>query len=568
MKKKNSNNIFILSFSYFILISIFFIGTSTPDGSSYIKAAFSVSHGNALDFENANAFSQLRYLKLAIIYPYALFYKLFGVNIISNVLLSIISGYFCIVLVYLITKILSDKKTAFLSALFAVTLPASIFFSTITLQEIVHSVLVLASFYFFLKAVKIDNKVKLNYFLSGLSLAVALYVRENSVFFGLFYVLYFLFNRDKINLSILMLPLGYLTGFLIGNGILYLQTGDFLYQLSFAGRRYGGEVYPEKNHFFENVSHPIYYLKAIILKVNYIGLVSLTTLVLVLKKLYDKTSFYRVKTILFFILTIYAVHELLFGIIFPAQNINYIIPIFPMFCILLGLLVADFGLNTKSSTMFTFILLVFSIIIFIVLLFFHQNFIDLVIKVKHGGVYLLEDITVFADMVYRNILIFLAIVILSTSSLYYLGERNAYIHKNYSRISLTLFIVLSSLLVFTPMATFQGKARTSIYNNFYKFMEEKNIKNIYIADYQQSILPELYSKYTYKLANMSEITNDPDVEFIYIDKPIKKESLKNEYLLYDPSQEIRIKENEKLVKQIVDNGEIYYQKGKLKLIKY
>ncbi len=211
--------------------------TDTQDDSIYLNAIKNYMDGK-MDLGRYKTLLQEEYinpidifpLRFGLILPTLFFMKLLGINEFSATFFTLLCSIGLVILVYLIGKILFNKKTALVcSAVYAV-FPLDIIYSTRLLPDIPLSFFIALAIYLYLKSNSFDNKKKVNkiMFLSGLSLGMAYLIRSQLlVLIPLILFIYILYEK-KIKLKHVFSLAGFLTLILLSSIYLYAHTGDLL----------------------------------------------------------------------------------------------------------------------------------------------------------------------------------------------------------------------------------------------------------------------------------------------------------------------------------------------------
>lgn len=205
---------------------IFFIGLQGLDDTGYINwATYILNH----TYEIGPSLFQLR---VGIIFPLALLYKIFGINEISTSLYPLFFSLGTIVVIFLLGKELFDEKTGLLAAFLLSFFPIDLIYSTIVLPDIPVSFLIGISVLLFLKGDKLVNRryQYLVFLISGILIGLGYLIKLNAVLIFLFYIFYVLFKR-RFKKGYLLVPLGAAIVFLIESFIYYQNTGIFAYQV-------------------------------------------------------------------------------------------------------------------------------------------------------------------------------------------------------------------------------------------------------------------------------------------------------------------------------------------------
>jgi|TARA_B100001971_G_C18260544_1_gene586409 4-amino-4-deoxy-L-arabinose transferase-like glycosyltransferase len=225
--RKYKSRILLVSILIFALALrlIFFTGIGPSDSLSYTATADMLAEGESIGEERAYG------LRLGIIFPVSALYSIFGVNEFSSNILTLLISLASIVLIYNFGKFLFNDKVALLSAFLLSFFPFDVVYSTRLMTDLPSAFFVASSVYFFLKSEKINKITISNWYLifSGLFLGIAYLIRELSLLIGLFFLIYFIYNK-KIRSRYLFIVLGFFV--IISFELLYflIITGNPLFR--------------------------------------------------------------------------------------------------------------------------------------------------------------------------------------------------------------------------------------------------------------------------------------------------------------------------------------------------
>lgn len=137
------------------------------------------------------------------VYIIALFLKVFGVGYLGARILPLISTMGVSLLVFFISKRLFNQKVALLASGIYAFLPLVIMESTIVKTEPLTTLLSCAGIYFVISGVKNERRAAIFFFLSGVFVSLAYYVRESSLAILISIFLFFVVTYWKIVRSLL-----------------------------------------------------------------------------------------------------------------------------------------------------------------------------------------------------------------------------------------------------------------------------------------------------------------------------------------------------------------------------
>ncbi len=226
---KNKNLILMILILIFaaVLRLIFFSGIDSSDSLFYTSFADSVAKGAPDLTPNLNS------LRIGLLYPVSVLYRLFGVNDISSNILVLLASLGSIVLAYKFGTLLFNDKVGLLSAFLLSFFPLDVVYSTVLLPDVPSAFFAALSVYFFLKSEKINKKHNsyLCCFLSGLSLGIAYLIKELSLLIVLFFMIYVVYNK-KIKKEYFFIALGFALIFFIESLYFLMLTGDQFFRFS------------------------------------------------------------------------------------------------------------------------------------------------------------------------------------------------------------------------------------------------------------------------------------------------------------------------------------------------
>lgn len=228
----NSNLILLIILTLAIIIRLrFFIGLNWSDDVNYVHLADQIIKGTYKP-------SYVNSLRLLMIFPLALFFKIFGVNQLSAVLYPFLLSLGNIILIFYISKLLFNEKVALISALILAFFPLDINYATWIMGDVPLAFYTSLSVYLLLRAEfkeKRSDKKRLCFFLSGLFVGFAYSLKFLGLLIFVFFFFYFIiktFIKNKFEFDALFIFLGFLLFFTLEGIFYYLTTGDFLLQIN------------------------------------------------------------------------------------------------------------------------------------------------------------------------------------------------------------------------------------------------------------------------------------------------------------------------------------------------
>lgn len=223
-------------FTYLLLITIplafymrfAFFSVPGSDDIAYAKNAFDIANGN---FEiHAHPFSN----RIGLIIPVAIVYKLFGVNEYTSIVYPFLCSIAHSILTFVSGTLFFNFRVGIFAMLLMLFLPLDIVYATLLMPDLPASTFISICSIIFLycekKYVKWEN---LLYFISGLSLGWAYLIKEDSLFFITFLIIYmiiFLFKR-KAKFSWIYLMFGILVPIITECAYYFFKTGDVFYRI-------------------------------------------------------------------------------------------------------------------------------------------------------------------------------------------------------------------------------------------------------------------------------------------------------------------------------------------------
>jgi len=223
---------FILFFLIFAVAILLRIGLSSgiegSDDVVYLTQAYKIATG---EYEIP---IYIAHLRIATIFPIALIFKIFGPNSFTIYLWSLIASLINIIIIYKISHLLFDEKTAILSAICAVFYPLDIHMAGQALVETSLALMLSVSVLFYLKGFKSKdpNKSSTYNIICGIFIGLAALNKHPAIFIILFFVIHIIINKHSF-FNLFYILLGGFMIFLIENIYWYFISGDplFLYHM-------------------------------------------------------------------------------------------------------------------------------------------------------------------------------------------------------------------------------------------------------------------------------------------------------------------------------------------------
>ena len=470
-----------------LIVITYFIGPSNPDEFLYLWISKQINENGIQDYLS-RANTSLRYLKVIYNILVYLPVKLFGYNFFSYTFISVLSYLLTSILIYFfVKKINGSSFQAFAASIFFMTIPASVFYSTLVLPEMIHCLTVFISITITILAAKKTEKNGIYFLIAGIFWGISLYLREHSVFiFPVFIFLVFKYMKN-VKYKFLNIIAGYLLIFIVVNGIVYLFTGDFLYQWSFAKLRFGG-VNPENTKFFEPVGSRLYYTYALLTRVDFFGLyVIMITLIMGFLVVNKNLRIIIYDDIFYILVVLFFSYEILYRFILPApRTIAYISPMFPFIAIYIsGLLFKTAPLIQNSVRkclgVFSFIL-IFCALFLVVLKNIILDYISNLLNSRDN--YLLNS-EIKSEIFYNLLLIAICIIITVTIITLLNKKINRY---SFQVVSITILLT-TSLLFFIPVRIQKHVDYVLLNKDLCDFISNSEFNQIFVHHgYQRSPL--------------------------------------------------------------------------------
>ena len=226
MVKKNTAQILTLILVFGLLLRLlFFIGVTSGDDLGYYQFAYELTQGK---FNPAADYHSVR---IGLIYPTALFYKLFGINEFTSNLLPLITSISFILLIFYLGREMFDERTGLIAAFLLSFFPLHVFYSTVLFPDLPSAFFVGLGVFLFFKAE--HKKLNINYLACGVCIGIAYLMKELSVLIFIFFVIHILYTKSSKKEHILIL-LGFLIIFSIETTYYTIMTSNPLYRYEVA----------------------------------------------------------------------------------------------------------------------------------------------------------------------------------------------------------------------------------------------------------------------------------------------------------------------------------------------
>ncbi|BCS91232.1 MAG: hypothetical protein ARM1_0689 [Candidatus Micrarchaeota archaeon] len=218
---------------YTIALLIIIVFAAVYFSYNYIGPSF---YGDDIVYDNlayqvlSNRFYESSFIfsvRLLIFYPIALFYKLFGINIITDSIWDLIAYILTLVVVYIIGKDLYNEKAGLIAALLLIFVPFSSMLATTTSDDIISMLFTSLIFLFFIKAVKYKSRAY--YAASGLSVIASILTTPEAYFVILVFFLYALIELIRKNIRLDNISAFFFIGLFIGLLIMMIVNYSLTY---------------------------------------------------------------------------------------------------------------------------------------------------------------------------------------------------------------------------------------------------------------------------------------------------------------------------------------------------
>jgi 4-amino-4-deoxy-L-arabinose transferase-like glycosyltransferase len=208
-----------------------FTGMYRFDSYFYAQLSYFVSRLDfqSFFFENNNFFAIGR---LLLYLPTAFFYRFFDVNDFTSVAFVFIASLLTIAVIFFLGKKLFDEKVGLVAAFLLSIYPLDVYYSTQYLPDGLLPLFFSLSALAFLYGEDEGSYKKrvLFYYLSGVFIGIAQYVRENAFIFVTVLFVYVVFKR-RFRMDYFWVIVGGLTVFVLASLFFFFGTGNLLFQI-------------------------------------------------------------------------------------------------------------------------------------------------------------------------------------------------------------------------------------------------------------------------------------------------------------------------------------------------
>jgi hypothetical protein len=198
---------------------LFFSGIGTSDDLSYSRYSYDILD-IGIDPDSVLSLSS----RVGILYVTAFSYELFGVNDFSSVIFILLTSIGNIILAYFFGRLLGNEKVGLMAAFLLSIFPLEVIYSTKLLTDMPSAFFMALGVYLFLYSEK-KNKLKINYFLSGIFIGIGYIIRESVILIVLFFLLYVIYKRG-IKKEYFLVAIGFIIMFIVELISLYILTGN------------------------------------------------------------------------------------------------------------------------------------------------------------------------------------------------------------------------------------------------------------------------------------------------------------------------------------------------------
>ncbi len=195
------------------------------DDIAYSKNAFDIIQNNYQI--QAHPFSN----RFGMILPVAVIYKLFGVNEYTSVIYPCLCSLANLIIIFISGRLFFNIRVGILSVVFLLFLPLDVIYSTLLMPDLIASTFISICSIIFLYCEKKTIKWEsILYFVSGLSLGWAYLVKEFSLFFITFLIVYMIIVswKRKAKFEWVYLGIGILIPITAELAFYFLKTGTIL----------------------------------------------------------------------------------------------------------------------------------------------------------------------------------------------------------------------------------------------------------------------------------------------------------------------------------------------------
>lgn len=207
----------------FVFFSVF-----GSDDLAYAKNAFDMANGN---FKiQAHPFAN----RIGLILPVAVLYKLFGVNEYTSIVYPFLCSIAHSILTFVSGILFFNFRVGIFAMLLMLFLPLDIVNATLLMPDLPASTFISICSIIFLYCERSTTKRKdILYFLAGISLGWAYLIKETSVFFFVFLIIYMTFSviKKKPKFGWIYLGIGILLPVIIEAIYYFWKTGDVFFRV-------------------------------------------------------------------------------------------------------------------------------------------------------------------------------------------------------------------------------------------------------------------------------------------------------------------------------------------------
>lgn len=225
LKASKSISVLVLILLFGLALRLFFFsGVGTSDPLAYSVYAYHLSINDYLStMHQVNA-------RIGVLIPVALLYRLFGVNDYTSTFFILAASLGSIILIFYFGRLLFNDKVGLLAAFLLSIFPLDVINSTKLLSDIPSAFFAGLSIFLFLKGEKINgSKTCIYYILSGLSMGIAVSIREMAALLLLFFIIYVIYSR-KFKPSYSIIALSFFAVTALEMAFFHFFAGDALFR--------------------------------------------------------------------------------------------------------------------------------------------------------------------------------------------------------------------------------------------------------------------------------------------------------------------------------------------------
>jgi 4-amino-4-deoxy-L-arabinose transferase-like glycosyltransferase len=226
-----------------LLIRLYFqIGHIFSDDAYYTYLSYTLLKG---DFANEYLGYPVFPLRIAFLGLTSFSMNIFGTNELATILFPFVISLLNILLIYKLTKLLTDNNTISLIAAFLIAFfPTDVVFASIGFPDLINAFFINLGIYFLLKSYY-RQKIHLA-FAGGLSLFLSMQFKETSYYILILFIIllgYFLIKRKRLNFQ-LVVGIIFIIGNYLVEGFVYLFLhNDFFYRITVTNFNYSYSYY-------------------------------------------------------------------------------------------------------------------------------------------------------------------------------------------------------------------------------------------------------------------------------------------------------------------------------------